>query len=298
MAGSLLVLPRQSPLTLGVVAAGSKLTFSRTGTSTAQNTYSDSALTTPNANPVVADSGGTFGKIYLDPSTGFDYRVKWTTSADVLIWQEDDIKAGSTASASYRLTDAAPTLYLVETDAAANNGHWRITVNGEQLSIDVGNDAESSWVQALTVDRTLNVVDSINLKATALQFNGTALTSSSSFSLGFTGFSANPSANSAQYAITGNLVALQLSFVTGTSNATTFTITGLPAAIRPLRKQVLRFPGLVDNGATLSTGQAVINTDGTITLYPSDSSTAWTNVGNKGGTGAGPAYTTLVYPIV
>lgn len=298
MAGSLFVLPRVSPLKTGAAIPAGKLTFTKTGTGTAQNTYSDSALTTPNANPVVADSEGVWGKIYLDASTGFDYRVKLTTSADVLIWQEDDIKAGNTASASYRLVDTAPTFYLQESDASANNGHWRITVNGEQLSIDVGNDAESSWVQALTIDRTLNVVDTINLKATTVQQNGTALTSSGTFTPGFTGFSASPSANTAQYAITGNLVALQLSFTTGTSNATTFTITGLPAAIRPLRKQVLRFPGLVDNGGTLSTGQAVINTDGTISLYPSDASTAWTNTGNKGGTGAGPAYSTLVYPII
>lgn len=294
--GALFTLPWVAPLDSGAVVPASKLTFSLTGTSTLTNTYSDSALTTPNSNPVVADAEGVFGPIYLDPTVA--YRATWATSAGVQIRQQDDIVAGQTVSTTYRLKGTAPELIFEETDAAANNGKWRLRVNGEQMVISVGNDAESSWVDALTIDRTANTVDTINLKATTVQQSGTALVSTGNFSLGFTGFSVNPAANTAQYTITGNQVALQLSFVTGTSNATTFTLTGLPAAIRPLRKQVLRFPGLVDNGTTLNTGQAVINTDGTITLYPSDASTTWTAAAStKGGTGAGPAYTTLVYPI-
>lgn len=290
MAGSLLVLPRQSPLTLGVVAAGSKLTFSRTGTSTAQNTYSDSALTTPNANPVIADSGGTFGKIYLDPSTGFDYRVKWTTSADVLIWQEDDIKAGSTASASYRLTDAAPTLYLVETDAAANNGHWRITLNGEQLSIDVGNDAESSWVQALTIDRTLNVVDSINVKATALQQNGTAIIQTGTFTGTPTGGS-SPSTGTVNYTITnGNIVTLRAaSAIVVNSTSTAFTMTGLPAALQPAATLV-SCPVVSGNVTPQNnSGMASLTASGTITFYMGSplSTTGFANDGNPKGTPLG-----------
>lgn len=74
--------------------AGAKLTFSATGSSTLQNTYSDIALTTPNENPVVADANGVFGKIYLDPGLP-NYRVKLTTIADVLLYQEDDIPSGS-----------------------------------------------------------------------------------------------------------------------------------------------------------------------------------------------------------
>jgi hypothetical protein len=69
-----------------------KLTFSRTGTATAQDTYSDSTLDTPNANPVVLDSAGRVaGKIYGNPASGFDYRVLFSTSADVQIWSHDDV---------------------------------------------------------------------------------------------------------------------------------------------------------------------------------------------------------------
>ena len=45
--------------------SGSKLYFYETGTSTPLDTYSDSALSSANANPVVADANGRFSDIFL-----------------------------------------------------------------------------------------------------------------------------------------------------------------------------------------------------------------------------------------
>lgn len=80
--------------------AGYKLYFYQTGTSTPQNTYQDAELTTPHANPVVADASGNFDPIFLDPSLP-DYRVTLTNSADVIQagYPVDDV-AASTASVS------------------------------------------------------------------------------------------------------------------------------------------------------------------------------------------------------
>jgi hypothetical protein len=61
------------------VLPGAKLFFYTTGTSAKLATYSDRALATPNANPVVADANGRFGPIWLQPA---DYKVVLTTSAD------------------------------------------------------------------------------------------------------------------------------------------------------------------------------------------------------------------------
>lgn len=282
MAGSLFVLPRQSPLSSGAVVPNSKLTFSRTTTSTLQNTYSDSALTTPNSNPVMADASGVFGKIYLDPSTGFDYRCKWTTSADVQIWQEDDIKAGSTSSTSYRLTDTAPTLYLVETDASANNGHWRIRVDGEQLSIDVGNDAESSWVQALTIDRTLNVVDTINLKATANQSGGLTIgtQSNGSYTGSLTGLTTVPTAT-ITWRLSSGIVTVTFGDQQGTSNTNALTVTGAPAAIAPAALRQGIIVAVQDNGAIV-TGAVNIQTDGSMQFAVGLASGTFTASGTKG----------------
>ena len=109
---SLFYLPKAIPLSGGAVLPGSKLTFSISGTSTLQNTYSDSALTTPHANPVVADAGGVFEPIYLDPSLP-DYRVTLLTSADVQIYQVDNYPSNvGGGGEDLRLVGAAPEIFF------------------------------------------------------------------------------------------------------------------------------------------------------------------------------------------
>lgn len=65
----------------GAPLSGAKLNFYITGTTTRKNTYSNADLDVShlNANPVVADSNGRFGPIYLD--TDVDYKAILTDSA-------------------------------------------------------------------------------------------------------------------------------------------------------------------------------------------------------------------------
>lgn len=73
----------------GVPYAGAKLEFFLTGTATNTNTYTDSALATPHANPVVADANGVFAPIYLDPD--ITYKATLTQSDDTLIYTVDPV---------------------------------------------------------------------------------------------------------------------------------------------------------------------------------------------------------------
>jgi hypothetical protein len=68
--------------------AGAKLYFYTTGTSTPQDTYSDSGLTTPNANPVVADANGLWPPIYLGTT---NYKAILKTSAGVTVQTIDPV---------------------------------------------------------------------------------------------------------------------------------------------------------------------------------------------------------------
>lgn len=91
----LFTLPGQEPLSsAGVPMSGCKLTFSITGTSTAQNTYQDVGLTIPHLNPVAADADGLFPAIYLDPSLP-NYRVVLSTSAGVVLKTWDGVPSGA-----------------------------------------------------------------------------------------------------------------------------------------------------------------------------------------------------------
>lgn len=65
------------------------------GTSTPQATYTDSALLVPNANPIRTNAAGR-AVIYLPTNTAYKFDVY--TSADVLVWSQDNISLVSVAT--------------------------------------------------------------------------------------------------------------------------------------------------------------------------------------------------------
>lgn len=84
------------------------------------------------------------------------------------------------------------------------------------------------------------------------------------------------------YSKVGNQVTLRLPQFAGTSNATTFTITGMPAAIRPSYTETC-LVRVRDNGGTITVGYAEILSTGVIQLSPTPGSTSsnWTASGSK-----------------
>lgn len=85
------------------------------------------------------------------------------------------LSQGNTFEGVLILSALTPDMRWNETDAAANNRLWGVQVSGEQLLFRVYNDAVSSAASFITIDRTANTVDSINLQATAVQVNGVAI---------------------------------------------------------------------------------------------------------------------------
>lgn len=71
----------------GLPAAGAKLFFYVTGTLTGLNTYSNANLATLNNNPVVADSNGRFGDIFLQDQA---YRVIMRDSTEATTFFDTD----------------------------------------------------------------------------------------------------------------------------------------------------------------------------------------------------------------
>ena len=72
----------------GRLGAGYKLYFYATGTSTPLDTYSDDARTIANSNPIIANSEGRFGSIFL---SDVPYKAALYTDADVLVWSADPV---------------------------------------------------------------------------------------------------------------------------------------------------------------------------------------------------------------
>ena len=98
------------------------------------------------------------------------------------------------------------------------------------------------------------------------------------FTVTATGFSGTAPSGTVTYRRVGKLVVLMLPSLTGTSNAATFTLTGLPAALWPL--QNLNVPTLcADNGVNLYAHHNI--TAAGVWSFSKETAAAWTASGVK-----------------
>ena len=105
---------------------GAKLYFFETGTKTPKDTYSDTNFATPNTNPVIADSQGQFGNIFMQGA----YRVRLDNKNDVT---QPDYPADNVPGESGDTTLNIATLKLVE-----GRSNQRIYILGYYADGDCG----------------------------------------------------------------------------------------------------------------------------------------------------------------
>jgi hypothetical protein len=238
----------------------------------------------------VADASGVFAPIYLDPTLP-SYRVKFTTSADVLIYQVDNVPSNQGVQQAVTLQSTNPYVTLYDTDGTTNQRKYKVYASGNVFKVSMLNDAESVETALITV--TGGVVD---LPSTLTI--GTNAIAGGSYTGTLTGF-ATPPTGTIYYAKVGAIVSLFYpnagSGFSGTSNSTSMTITGMPATIRPTRTQTVRCPAVGDNSLSIGDGEEIlaqIDTSGVITFLINGSTTGFTASGVKG-TGSGGTITYL-----
>lgn len=126
-------------------AAGAKAYFYTAGTTTPLTTYSDNALSTPHAHPVVADGYGRMPAIFL--ATGTNYKERVTTSTGSLLWEVDNIDpAPATEAESSGSVDDADLLDcgdVVWRPATGTRSGW-VRLNGRTI----GNASSSATERA------------------------------------------------------------------------------------------------------------------------------------------------------
>jgi hypothetical protein len=146
----------------GVPISGAKLYTYAGGTSTPLATYTTSALSVENANPVVADAGGLFGAIYLAAS---NYKFVLKTSADVEVWTQDSIENAT-----------ATNIVNADISASAAIAWTKISKTGSSLSDLTTRSAaalSSGTLPDARFPATLPAASGVNLTA----LNATNLTS-------------------------------------------------------------------------------------------------------------------------
>jgi hypothetical protein len=120
-----------------------------------------------------------------------------------------------------------------------------------------------------------------------LYYNGSSFyvdigTVEGSFTGTLTGCTTSPT-GTVYYARNGRQVTLHLPALSATSNATTMTVTGLPAHLQPTRSQYLSYPLATDNGSVRYEPYCLVSAaSGTITFGLTGLSSGWASSGTKG----------------
>ncbi|MBA3811526.1 MAG: hypothetical protein H0X27_07775 [Caulobacteraceae bacterium] len=125
MTGTLLASPQIRAIDAnGLAMAGALLQAYLTGTTTPTPVYATSALATPLSNPVVADSGGLFAAIFLDPAV--TYRLQLKTAGGSLVTDADPV-GGPVQIAAGAITNTQ----LAAGVAVANLGYTPLNKAGD-----------------------------------------------------------------------------------------------------------------------------------------------------------------------
>src|SRR6478609_2043954 len=103
---------------------GAKLYWYTTGTSTPLATYSDQALTVPNANPVVANADGRFPAIWLQEAS---YKLVLKTALDLTLVTRFPI-VGSTALGSLASSTGSSLVGYKRPNVSGNVTHTLETI--------------------------------------------------------------------------------------------------------------------------------------------------------------------------
>lgn len=104
----------------GVPLSGAKYYFYLSGTTTPATVYSDAALSTPHANPVVADSAGRFAPIFFAPETALRAVLKKADNSTITKFDFDPIPGAQTTGEVYIIGSIPDNPAM----AAANKAVW------------------------------------------------------------------------------------------------------------------------------------------------------------------------------
>lgn len=193
---------------------GFKLSFFQPGTTTPKDTFSDSALTTANTNPVIGDADARTPDIFLDGI----YKVVLKDADDVTIWTRDPV--GDTTSGQFQSWINDNIYIIPDIVKGSDNEYYRSLENANQ-----GNDpttTPASW-ESLEFGRIWNTNIAYALGDQAIGSDGMLY-----FSLVASNTGNNPTSETT---VTNWRAADQLRTVNAAGTADAITATYIPAVL-------------------------------------------------------------------
>ena len=107
--------------------AGGLLDSYAAGTTTPLATYADALGVTPNANPIVCDSGG-FCDVWLTTAVAYKFRAR--TSAGVTLWTVDNITLAATSTAAQLLPTGCSITATGPSTFTGSAGDSKLVISG------------------------------------------------------------------------------------------------------------------------------------------------------------------------
>lgn len=146
---------QQSFSNLGAIGAGHKLYIYETGTTTPKSTFSDTALSVANTNPIIADSAGRFGNIFVSDLS--QYKIILKDENDNTLYESDPVDPKTFTLADF---DPQPLGYLGTTTGTS-------TAYLLNPSVDINSYTNKlifalDFHTACSADATVNIYDASN----------------------------------------------------------------------------------------------------------------------------------------
>jgi hypothetical protein len=259
----------------GNPAVNGTLSTFAAGTSTPIATYTDNTAATPNTNPITLNFRGECD-LWLKPNIA--YKLQLNDANGVLLWTIDQIVNSQLITLYGGIDTGSANAYVLNFVASftayvdgiviywipshANSGPSTINVNGLGVVNIVNQDGTALSQGQLQANQT-SVIMFKGGQFLLLATGNVPL--SGSFTGALTGCISTP-APVVNFWIVGRLCMLRSGITTGTSNSTSMTMTGLPAAVTPVTGANTVACVLTDNGITIG-GWATVNAGtGTITF--------------------------------
>jgi len=279
---------------------GAVLRFSRNGALTgligtesywAGNNSNNLMISGNTGNNVVLTANGSATAIATVSSTGLAVTGNVSATTNIVARGAGTVPDGTVSQTTSWVSGSIPLLSLTNSanTTGLRNFDWRTT--GDELSAHAAaNDySASTKLLAISISKTLALQGATSATGCGIAFPATQVTSSdantlddyreASFTLTATGMTTSPT-GTAKAVKTGNMVTMTLPSITGTSNTSAFTLTGVPSALRPA-STVSCVLTVLDSGVRTLSICAILS-DGSITLQRDIANTAFTSSGTKG----------------
>jgi hypothetical protein len=268
-----------------------------TGTRNLQVGHSSGSVTVPgnfiqsDGSHTISVTDNTANAVDIQQGSNNYINVNTTNSSEnVSIGNATTNPTVSLLGTGVKIIDGTINTDLTASRTVITDGSGNLSVNAET--------GTGSHVRATSPTLVTPVLGAATATSIALGGGEAFVYGDTSFTLtGTTGWTTTPS-GTAYATRVGNVVTLDIPYITGTSNSTSTILSGIPTGWRPTRiQQNMCISSVNNSGSQYIFAFFRVNTDGTITVGNAGGPSSWASSGTKSVGESGPIGNTITYQL-